>query len=216
MIIESVISGPDICQALDAIAVSKWQPGHSHHQDYQQVVKRNEELRRADNAPLKIVLDDLQRKILSNRRFSQLTFAYKTASLRFNRCKDGGFYGRHADASVMGKPPIRSDLSMTLWLTEDYAGGELCIDGLGEFKGKPGDILVYPSCYVHEVKPVTKGERICAVMWIQSMIRDQAKREHLTRFYDFGVRMKEREHLSPEYIEVTSLYNNLLRMWAEL
>jgi len=115
----------------------------------------------------------------------------------------------------MNNPPIRSDLSMTLWLTDDYEGGELVVNG-EKFKGKPGDIIVYPSYSVHEVLSVTKGERICAVMWIQSMIREQDKRALMTRFYQYGQRLKDKESLSPDYIEITSLYNNLLRLWAEV
>ena len=214
MIIENVIPRPDIDRVLDVLSTLTWKPGFSRDEGYSQEIKRNQELRQSDDVRLKVVLDALQKKIWSNTAFSIRAFPFKAARLRLNRCADGGFYGPHADASIMNVPPIRSDLSMTLWLTEDYEGGELVVEG-ERYKGKPGDIIVYPSYSVHEVTPVTQGERICAVMWIQSMIRDQQKRDLMTRFYEYGARLKEKESLSPDYIEITSIYNNLLRLWAE-
>lgn len=216
MIIRDVISRPDIDRVLDVLSTMTWKEGQARDATYQREVKCNQELRKSDDIRLAAILEDFQKTIWRNLTFSTFAFPYKAAALRLNRCTDGGFYGPHADASVMGVPPIRSDLSMTLFLTDGYEGGELHVEGVGVIKGNPGDIVVYPSYYVHEVTPVTKGERICAVMWIQSMIRDQQKRELLTRFHQHGVRLKEKESLSPDYIEITSLYNNLLRMWAEV
>lgn len=214
--LKGVISRADIDRALDVLSTLKWTKGRTHNQEYGEKVKCNEELRASDDIRLKVILEDFQKKIWRNTEFSTKSFAYKAAALRFNKCSDGGFYGPHADASIMNVPPIRSDLSMTLFLSEGYEGGELIIDGVGSFKGEPGDIVLYPSYYVHQVTPVTAGQRICAVMWIQSMIREESKRDLLTRFYNLGVRMKEIDGLGPDYTETTSIYNNLLRMWAEV
>jgi len=223
MIIEQAVPQPEIDRALESLSALQWKMGVAQSDEYSREIKRNQELRRNDdhrnpNDPLHLrhILTGLEKNIFSNLRFSQSVYPLKGAALRFNRCTNGGFYGPHADSSLMNRPPIRSDVSVTLWLTDDYEGGELCIHGMGEFKGKPGDIVVYPSHYVHEVKPVTRGERICAVMWVQSMIREESQRELLRRFYELGVRTKEKENLSPDYIEMVSLYNNLLRQWADV
>lgn len=216
MIIENVISRPDIDRALDVLSTMRWYKGHSPSEDYSREIKQNEELRKGDDIRLKAILTGFEKTIFSNLRFTQSVYPLKGAALRFNRCRDGGFYGPHADSSLMNKPAIRSDVSMTLWLTDDYKGGELCVEGMGVFKGKPGDIMIYPSHYVHEVKPVTKGERICAVMWVQSMVRDPCQRDLLRRFYELGVKTQEKEGLSPDYTEMTSIYNNLLRQWVEV
>ena len=213
MIIENVISGADISRALDTLSTIQWKEGLSFDQDYAKI-KQNQELRKNDDMRLKIILEDFHKKIWKNVEFYTNALPLKSAALRFNRCADGGFYGKHADSAIMNVPPIRSDLSMTLFLTDDYEGGELEIEGIGSFKGKAGSIILYPSHYVHQVTPVTKGERICAVMWIQSLIQNQQQREFMADFYKFGVSLKEKENLSEDYVKCTSLYNNLLRMWS--
>lgn len=212
--VKSVISRADIDQALDVLSTLTWRDGYSKYHDYSKEIKRNQELRANHDIRLKAILQNLQQTIWTNPEFQQIAHPHKGAALRFNRCADGGFYGPHADACIMAVPPIRSDLSVTLFLTDDYEGGELVIDGT-PFKGKAGDIVVYPSYYVHEVKPVTKGERICAVMWVQSMVRSKDQRELLSRFYRLGLSLKEKESFGTDYIEATSIHNNLLRMWAE-
>ncbi len=106
----------------------------------------------------------------------------------FNRYTGGGQYGLHVDGSVMSQrgsdQPLRSDVSSTLFLCEpeEYDGGELVVkDTYGEHEAKlpAGDLLIYPSTSLHQVLPVTRGARVCAFFWVQSMVRDDARRSML-------------------------------------
>jgi PKHD-type hydroxylase len=117
---------------------------------------------------------------LMRREFLESMFAP-----RFSRYATGGKYDVHADSAFMG--PVRTDLAMTLFLTDDYEGGELCIDGIGlngapvKVKCSAGYAVVYECWRPHWVEPVTKGERIVAVTWLQSRIQNAEDREILQR-----------------------------------
>ena len=137
--------------------------------------------------------------------------------------RPGMNYGAHADAAFLpiGARPIRADLSCTIFLTEpaDYDGGELSVR-LGtrevDFKPAPGGAVLYPSTTIHQVRPVTRGERLASFFWIQSMVRDPERRRML---FDMDMAILA---LRTEYGEIgpavtlTSCYHNLLRMWAEV
>jgi len=130
-------------------------------------------------------------------------------------------YGAHSDAAFLpvGARPLRSDLSCTIFLSppETYEGGELSIR-LGsrtvEFKGKPGLAVVYPSNTLHEVKPVTAGERLVGLTFIESMIPDPAHRELLYELNEVaaleGFNISDENRTRLEYVR-----NALRRMWGE-
>ncbi|MEQ8709311.1 MAG: Fe2+-dependent dioxygenase [Rhodospirillales bacterium] len=137
-----------------------------------------------------------------------------------SKYETGMHYGTHIDNPVQRSPePMRLDLSLTLFLTEpeSYAGGELVLDtGYGEkpVKLPAGDAMLYPTTMLHRVAEVTAGERLAAVTWIQSMVRDQAQRQIL---YDIAVSTNWVNQVAPETPEFHRLNNaraNLLRMWA--
>jgi PKHD-type hydroxylase len=109
---------------------------------------------------------------------------------------------------------IRTDLACTLFLNDDYDGGELCANGLS-VKGEPGTCVVYECWRPHWVNPVTRGERICAITWMQSAIRDATQREVLNLFQSV---LKEVDRTSNEarfYPRLSALYGKLIRMWME-
>lgn len=136
-------------------------------------------------------------------------------------------YGDHVDAAIrhlrdaQGQAQrLRTDLSATLFLAEpqDYDGGELVIDTrLGEQRVKlaAGDLVLYPGSTVHRVEPVTRGARLAAFLWIESMVRGDAQRELL---YDLDMNLmalRERHGDSPETVRLAGVYHNLLRQWAD-
>lgn len=215
LLIESVIPSEYVDEILTTLTQRRdWSDGHAHTEEYRTQVKQNKELRAQQG--LTNELNKLQQMIWSNHQFKLYAHPKVGAALRFNKYELGGFYGPHADAPLMGNPPIRSDLSLTLFLSDpsDYEGGELVIEGV-KYKGPKGSILVYPSYYVHEVLPVTKGTRIAAVAWIQSFIRDESMRKLISRFYELGTAIQEREGLSDLYTECASIYSNLMRLTVE-
>jgi PKHD-type hydroxylase len=100
----------------------------------------------------------------------------------FNRYDPGMTYGRHVDNPLMGAGRLRTDLSVTVFLSDldSYDGGELCIESdldVRRVRLPAGDAVIYPSGLVHWVEPVTRGVRIAAIAWIQSVIRDHAMRQ---------------------------------------
>lgn len=141
----------------------------------------------------------------------------------FNRYEVGMHYGAHVDQALMGSmdDAVRSDIAITLFLSEpqSYIGGELVMNMHGvecAFKLAAGAAIAYPANTLHEVKPVTQGARYAAVIWVQSHIRDAAKRELL---WDMDVAKRDlfgREGKSKTFDAISRSHANLLRMWAEV
>jgi PKHD-type hydroxylase len=112
-------------------------------------------------------------------------------------------------------------VSSTLFISrpEDYDGGELVVEdtyGSHSVKLPAGDMIVYPATSLHYVTPITRGARIASFFWTQSMIRDESKRSLLFDM-DMAIIKLSRDH--PDHasvVELTSVYHNLLRQWAEL
>lgn len=138
-----------------------------------------------------------------------------------SRSGAGQGYGTHVDDALIGAAPaLRSDLSVTVFLSdpETYGGGELVVDTLsGEEEAKPkaGDAVLYPSTTLHRVQPVTHGVRLVAVTWIESLVRDSGRREILFDLDRARRALFQREGKSETFDLVTKSYSNLLRRWAE-
>ncbi|RZJ96894.1 MAG: Fe2+-dependent dioxygenase [Brevundimonas sp.] len=145
----------------------------------------------------------------------------------FNRYQGGETFGVHVDNAIRqsrdsGTIRIRSDLSATLFLSEpeDYDGGELIVEemyGPQAVKLPAGDLVLYPSKSLHRVTPVTRGARVSSFMWLQSLIRDDGDREMLFRM-DVAIQRvaAEKGPTDQAVIELTGVYHNLLRRWAEV
>jgi len=134
---------------------------------------------------------------------------------------EGNRYGEHVDAALMGPyPGMRTDLSITIFLNDPgaYEGGELVMQtpfGEQVYKRAAGDAVLYPTHYVHRVNPVTRGRRLAIVTWMESMVRDPAKREIIGDLAEVMDRLV-RENADGESIRrVEKARLNLLRMWAE-
>lgn len=143
----------------------------------------------------------------------------------FNRYSGGQQFGTHVDGSIRQIPGsdkrIRTDLSCTLFFAgpEEYDGGELMIEDTYGAKGvklAAGSMILYPSTSLHQVRPVTRGERLCSFFWIQSMIRDDGKRALLFDL-DLGIQRIGADHPNhPSTVQLAGVYHNLLRQWAEM
>jgi len=143
----------------------------------------------------------------------------------FNRYQGGQSFGTHVDNSIRQVPGtshrIRTDLSATLFLSgpEEYDGGELVVEdtyGVHAVKLPAGHLVLYPSTSLHHVRPVTRGARICSFFWIQSMIRDDGQRTLLFDL-DAAIQGVDRDLPGhPSAVQLTGIYHNLLRQWAEL
>ena len=188
-------------------------------------VKRNQQLDdRSESAA------ELRRRLLTllgqHQLFVSAALPHRILPPQFSRYCAGHRYGAHVDNAVMptGAPDriLRTDLSATIFLSrpDEYDGGELSIEttyGRQEIKLDAGDIILYPSGSLHRVAPVTRGTRICALVWIQSMIRDNQRRALLFDL-DQSVQAltRKRGGTDQEVQRLTGVYHNLIRMWAEV
>lgn len=137
-----------------------------------------------------------------------------------SRYQPGDAYGLHVDDALMGEPPLRTDLAWTLFLSEPdaYEGGELVIDsheGETPVKLSAGALVVYDCGALHRVAPVTRGERLACVGWIQSRVRDSRQRELLFTLDQARRTLHGREGDSQEFLQLSQVHSQLLRMWAE-
>lgn len=140
-----------------------------------------------------------------------------------SRSKDNGGYGLHIDNPFMEQPGerVRTDLSFTLFLNDpdEYEGGELCIELAGvthKVKERAGDMVIYPSTTLHRVDPVTKGERIVCVGWIESRIRSAEDREILFDLINLKTELSQSHNPnSPEMLVLTKTIANLKRKWMD-
>jgi len=142
----------------------------------------------------------------------------------FNRYAGGMEYGAHVDAPVMGSlgNAIRTDIAITVFLSDprSYDGGELVTHANGgmeyAFKLDAGAAIAYPANTLHHVNPVTRGVRDAAIIWVQSMVRDAARRELLWDLESAKRDIFGREGKSQTFDAVSRSHANLLRMWAEV
>jgi len=184
----------------------EWSPGRARTKQLEGTVKQNEEILSCD------LLTAVGTKILRNSGIQLNHVPLKVHPPKFSRYSEGARSHVHTDAPWMGE--TRTDLSCTVWLSDPdtYEGGELRLNGKS-VKGKPGQCLVYDCGVPHEVTEVTKGERICAVTWIQSRIRDPIKRKIVSDFRKFLSKM-EPEH--PDwFVEGGQIHSSIIRMWME-
>ncbi|MCB1056783.1 MAG: Fe2+-dependent dioxygenase [Acidobacteria bacterium] len=143
----------------------------------------------------------------------------------FNRYTGGQSFGNHVDNAIRQIPGtphrIRTDLSATLFFTgpDEYDGGELLVEdtyGVHKVKLPAGHMVLYPSTSLHNVRPVTRGARICSFFWIQSMIRDDGER---TLLFDLDAGIQQISATQPDHpaaVQLTAVYHNLLRRWSEM
>ena len=176
-----------------------------------------------DNPALEAPTRKIYQALMTRAEFRHFAMP-KQMNIKFNRYDEGMFYGRHMDAALMGglhREPFRTDLSFTLFLNDasDYDGGELIIDtSLGELrvKDEPGTVVVYPSTMIHRVDPITRGYRLAAIGWIQSMIRGEAERAIALELESLRRDLK-RDLSDTRYQErINQIRENLIRLWAEV
>ena len=161
-----------------------------------------------------------------SRPFRDFAMPKKIAPPLLARYEPGMKYGPHADIAVMSLPqeggalPLRSDLSATVFLSDpaSYDGGELVLH-MGTrplaIKGAPGEIFAYPSTLLHEVRPVTKGQRLVAITFIESLVPDERNRNALFELKDIWAL----ESLKMDWVSrvrMTVVLENLTRLWSQL
>jgi PKHD-type hydroxylase len=147
----------------------------------------------------------------------------RVAAPYYARYIPGMAYGNHLDDPIMGADGelYRSDIAITVFLNgpDQYNGGELIIRtafGDNAVKLPVGDAVMYPSSSLHHVNPVTRGERLVAVTWVQSLVREPAKRELLYELHQAREKLLKISPEAEETAQVNTAYMNLIRMWGDI
>ena len=221
--VPGVLSREQVSAMRAAVDAAEWVDGRSTVGNMGAQVKRNRQLP-VDSAVAveqgRIVLQALE----ANPVFFAAALPARIVPPLFNTYAGGETYGMHVDGSVRRVPGgdwLRTDVSCTLFLCdpEDYDGGELIVsDTYGEHEVKlpAGDLILYPSSSLHRVEPVTRGARVCSFFWLQSMVRDAARRAMLYEVDTAIQALRQAHGDTPQVLSLTCHYHNLLRMWAEV
>jgi PKHD-type hydroxylase len=222
--IPQVLGAQDLAAVNTRLAGAVWEDGRLTAGYRSAQVKRNLQLSQSDAAARDagdIVLRALERSAL----FVSATLPRHVYPPLFNRYEPGMAFDAHVDNAVRQIPGthhrLRTDVSATVFLSPpaDYDGGELIVEdtfGAHSVKLAAGDMVVYPASSLHRVQPVTRGARVAAFFWVQSMVRDDGGRTLLFEL-DTAVRqLTAREADGDSLVRLTACYHNLLRRWAEL
>lgn len=221
--VPAVLTPDEVASARLLLDAADWVDGRvtAGHQsarakDNQQVPEDHPAARRVGET----ILTALQRNLL----FLSAALPLRVFPPLFNRYSGGQSFGTHVDNAIRQVPGtplrIRTDLSATLFLAEpaEYDGGELVVEdvyGLHSVKLPAGHLVLYPASSLHHVRPVTRGARVASFFWIQSMVRDDGER---TLLFDLDSAIQRTFSEAPDHpsaVQLTGVYHNLLRRWAD-
>ena len=222
--IPQILDAAGVARARELLAEAPWTDGRTTAGRQAAQVKNNQQLQPGSEQHRELqalVLQALEKHPL----FFSATLPKRVLPPAFNRYSgDTNTYGSHVDQAVRylpgGTQRVRTDISCTLFLSDpaSYDGGELVIEhSYGEQRVKlaAGDLVVYPGTSVHRVEPVTRGERLASFFWIESMVRADEQRRLLYEMDMSLMKLRGEHGETPELVQLTGTYHNLLRMWAD-
>ena len=193
---------------------NSWEDGKKTAGSFASKVKNNLQLDRNSSVSRKNT-DFIVKKILNNALIKSFALPKVIHSVMFTKSLKGMKYGRHIDNAFMSTG--RADLSFTIFLNnkKDYKGGNLIVENINnenKFKLDQGEIIIYPSTYLHSVEEITSGERLVCVGWIESYVKSIEEREYLFDI-DAGARgILSKYGRSNELDLIFKSYANLLRV----
>lgn len=222
--IPNVLTAEQVAECRAALQAADWVDGRVTAGYQSARVKNNEQL--PEDNPVAVHWGDLISQTLSrNLLFRSAALPAKIYPPLFNRYSGGGSFGVHVDNAIRDvkgtRHRVRTDISATLFLSQpdEYEGGELLIEdtyGAQSIKFAAGDMVLYPGTSLHRVNPVTRGERLASFFWVQSLIREDSQRALL---FDLDTAIQKLSVNVPDHPSVTQLtgvYHNLLRRWADV
>lgn len=226
--IPNVLNAEQVAHARKLLDQAEWVDGKVTAGHQSAKAKNNSQL--PEDSPVARELGDMILAALGrNNLFLSAALPLRVFPPLFNRYSGGQNFGTHVDNAIRNVTGtamrIRTDLSATLFFAapEEYDGGELCVEdtyGVQRVKLPPGHMILYPSTSLHHVTPVTRGARVSSFFWIQSMIRDDGRRA-LMFDLDLAIQRISRDlpnepAAQQSAVQLTGVYHNLLRQWAEL
>jgi PKHD-type hydroxylase len=222
--IPDVLTAEQVAQCRQILDAADWVDGRVTAGFQSARTKNNMQLPEdhpAAEQPRDLILASLERNSL----FMAAALPAKVFPPLFNRYEGGQSFGNHVDNAIRQvrgtSHRIRTDLSATLFLAapSEYEGGELIIEdtyGVHTVKLPIGHMILYPASSLHHVRPVTHGARLASFFWIQSMVRDDGQR---TLLFDLDMGIQSVTQQMPDHpstVQLTGVYHNLLRRWAEV
>lgn len=222
--VPGVFTSDEAARIREQLAGAAWVDGKSTAGVQSGEVKRNRQVDEDDPAG-RALGDEIIRRLTAHAVFMSAALPRRIYPPLFNRYADGEAFGFHVDNAVRGikgvRERVRTDVSCTLFLAEpeSYDGGELVIRdtyGTHAVKLAAGDMVIYPGSSLHKVEPVTRGERWASFFWVESLVREDASRSML---FDMDVaiqRLTAQQADKDSLLELTGVYHNLLRLWADV
>lgn len=217
----NILSSEELGLIVDRLKNAEFVDGKLTAGWYAQQVKNNAQLKN-DAAPTQELRNLVNQALKRNSLFQIAARPKAIRPIMFSRYQGGMYYGTHIDNAIMGDEKLmRSDLSLTLFLSDPatYTGGELVIEstqGEQAFKLDAGSMVVYPTTTLHRVEPVTEGERLAAVTWVQSLVRDAHNREILFDLDTVRDTLFQKSGKTAEFDLLSKSIANLLRKWADV
>ena len=223
--VPQVLTVDQVAHCRARLAQAGWADGRITAGHQSAMAKNNGQL--PENDPVATELGALVLEALSrNSTFFSAALPQRIYPPLFNRYGGGQSFGFHVDNAVRydrsrgGAEPVRTDLSATLFLSapDEYDGGELVIEdtyGNQSVKLAAGDLVLYPGTSLHRVTEVTRGERVASFFWVQSLLREDAQRRLM---FELDVSIRRLTKDIPEHsalVQLTGVYHNLLRRWAD-
>jgi PKHD-type hydroxylase len=222
--IPDVLTKQQVAYCRQVMDAAPWVDGNATSGHQSALAKNNAQL--PEGSPAAAQIGDIVLTALEqNPLFISAALPLKVFPPLFNRYAGGQAFGNHVDNAIRAMAGadfrIRTDLSCTLFLAEpdEYDGGELIVEdtyGDKQVKLPAGDMVLYPSTSLHRVTPVTRGARVASFFWLQSMVRDDGQRTLLFQLDTSIQQLVARlGNTDPQVVQLTGIYHNLLRRWAD-
>lgn len=218
--IDQVLTPAQLQEIQHLLATAEFVEGKLTAGTFAQTVKHNQQLPSATTTT-QTIQAIVTKAVQANALFQAIARPQVIRPPLINRYDEGMAYGWHMDNAVMDQRQHRTDISLTLFLSEPdtYDGGELVLDtslGEQEYKLPAGSMVVYPATFLHQVTPVTAGVRFAAVTWVQSLVRDAQQRELLFDLDTVRRSLFAKYGKTDEFDLLSKTHANLLRQWAEV
>jgi PKHD-type hydroxylase len=218
-LLEPLLSAPQVAAFRQALLAedAPWRSGAETAGWHARTVKNNRQLDRQSPLQQRLAAE-IETALAGHPLVESAALPLRIHTILFSRCGPGEGYGRHVDNAFMAAG--RADLSFTVFLSDQaaYSGGSLLLEGLDgeqEVRLEAGHALLYPSTLLHQVEPVRSGERLVAVGWVESRIRQAERRELLFDLDTARRTLFQQEGKSEAFDLISRSYTNLLRLWGE-
>lgn len=222
VILQTVLDTEDLARVHAELDAAAWSPGKVTAGPAASALKNNLQVL-GDNPRLLALGRFVQEALQRHPMFDIAARPARQSRILFSRYEPGMAYGAHTDDALMGRGEdrLRTDLAFTLFLAEPsaYEGGALVVhSALGEqqIKLEAGDAILYPANSIHGVAPVTKGVRLAAVGWVQSLVPDAGRREILFDLSVLRAELSQGGAARETLVQLDKSVSNLLRMWAQI